>query len=185
MSKLFKSFQLGFSKLYQVMRVGELLALEWDDVDFENKNIRVSKSYSRRMKETKCTKAGYWRNVPMSSELNELFVSLKANAVDSKVLPNVDGWGTGGQSKFLRRFLVDIGVTSVKFHALRACFATQLLSKGTPSAVVMKICGWRDLKTMDIYIRVAGVDERGATDCLKILPNEVEAMENVVSLFKD
>jgi hypothetical protein len=55
--------------------------------------------------------------------------------------------------------------------------------QGTPAAIVMKICGWRDLKTMEFYIRVAGVEEKGATDCLKILPSEAEVMGNVVSLF--
>jgi len=28
----------------------------------------------------------------------------------------------------------------------------------------MKICGWSDLKTMQYYVRLAGVDERVATD---------------------
>lgn len=50
--------------------------------------------------------------------------------------------------------------------------------------LVMKICGWRDLKTMEFYIRVAGVEEKGATDCLKILPSEAEVMGNVVELFQ-
>ncbi len=36
---------------------------------------------------------------------------------------------------------------------------------------------------MEFYIRVAGVEEKGATDCLKILPSEAEVMGNVVSLF--
>ncbi len=71
----------------------------------------------------------------------------------------------------------------IKFHALRACFATQLLAKGTPAAIVMNLCGWKDLKTMEFYVRVAGVEEKGATDCLRILPSEVEVMENIVELF--
>jgi hypothetical protein len=41
----------------------------------------------------------------------------------------------------------------------------------------------RDNKNKEFYIRVAGVDEKGATDCLKILPSEAEVMENVVDLF--
>ena len=48
----------------------------------------------------------------------------------------------------------------------------------------MKICGWRDLKTMEFYIRVAGVDEKGATDCLSILPTKEEYLDNVVGLFE-
>ena len=91
----------------------------------------------------------------MSPELRSLFVSLKGKT----------------------------GPPKIKFHALRVCFAPQLLAKGTPAAIVMKICGWRDLKTMEFYVRVAGVEEKWATDCLKILPSEVEIMGNVASLF--
>lgn len=167
------------------MRAGELYAIEWDDVDFEANIIRVSKSYNKEMDQVKSTKAGYWRNVPMSPELRALFLDLKNKTLDSSfVLPRFTEWDRGEQSKILRGFLIGIGLPSIKFHALRACFATQLLAKGTPAAIVMKICGWRDLKTMEFYIRVAGVEEKGATDCLKILPSEAEVMGNVVELFK-
>jgi integrase len=166
------------------MRNGELYALEWDDVDFENDIVRVSKSYNKRLNEIKSTKAGYWRNVPMSPELKKLFLSLKSSSEGEFVLPRFTDWRRGDQSKILKMFLVGIGLPKIKFHALRACFATQLLAKGIPPAIVMKICGWRDLKTMEFYIRVAGVDEKGATDCLSILPSEAEVMNNVVELFK-
>lgn len=39
--------------------------------------IRVSKSYNKVMGEIKSTKAGYWRNVPMSPELRSLLLDLK------------------------------------------------------------------------------------------------------------
>ncbi len=167
------------------MRAGELYAIDWDDVDFESNIVRVSKSYNKMTDEIKSTKAGYWRNVPMSPELRALFLDLKNKASDSSyVLPRFSEWDRGEQSKVLKGFLSGIGLPSIKFHALRACFATQLLAKGTPAAIVMKICGWRDLKTMEFYIRVAGVEEKGATDCLKILPSEGEVLGNVVELFK-
>jgi len=47
----------------------------------------------------------------------------------------------------------------------------------------MKVCGWQDLKTMQHYIRLAGVDERGATDTLKILPSDEACMGEVVRIF--
>ncbi len=40
------------------MRNGELYALEWSDIDFENSLIRVSKSYNSRLKIVKSMKAG-------------------------------------------------------------------------------------------------------------------------------
>lgn len=171
------------------MRNGELYALEWDDIDFENLIIRVSKSYNSRVNIVKSTKAGYWRNVPISSELRSILVDLKVK-LDTRpeeehkyVLPRSWYWNKGLQARELRTFLKNNKLPSVKFHALRACFATQLLSKNTPPAIVMKICGWKTLKTMEFYVRLAGVNEAGATEVLNILPTEREVMDNVVSLF--
>lgn len=62
------------------------------------------------------------------------------------------------------------GLPSIRFHSLRACFATLLIRDGVAPAIAMKICGWRDLKTMQRYIRLAGIEIEGATDQLKILP---------------
>ena len=171
------------------MRNGELYALEWDDIDFENLLIRVSKSYNSRLNSVKSTKAGYWRNVPISNELKSIFIELKSN-LESRpdneqrfVLPRSWYRDKGLQARELRTFLINNGLPSVKFHALRACFATQLLSKNVPPAIVMKICGWKNLKTMEFYVRLAGVNESGATEVLNILPTEREVMDNVVNLF--
>ena len=171
------------------MRNGELYALEWDDIDFENLLIRVSKSYNSRLNSVKSTKAGYWRNVPISNELKSIFIDLKlkleSRTHDERkfVLPRSWYWDKGLQARELRTFLINNSLPSVKFHALRACFATQLLSKNVPPAIVMKICGWKNLKTMEFYVRLAGVNESGATEVLNILPTEREVMDNVVSLF--
>ena len=88
------------------MRSGELYALEWDDVDFENGIVRVSKSFNKRMNEIKSTKAGYWRNVPLSEELRSLFLSLKSSGEGKFVLPRFRDWQRGDQSKVLKMFLI-------------------------------------------------------------------------------
>ena len=75
-----------------------------------------------------------------------------------------------------------LGLPSIRFHTLRACFATQLIRDSVAPAVVMKICGWKDLKTMQRYIRLAGIEVKGATLGLKLLPERV-VMGRVVSLF--
>ncbi|WP_408098004.1 site-specific integrase [Peredibacter sp. HCB2-198] len=161
-------------------RNGELYALTWDDVDFSSNTIRVSKSYNKRRNETKSTKAGYWRNIPINSDLKTLLLTLQSSGNGRKeVLPRLREWRHGYQAKVLRGFCMNLGITSVKFHDLRACFATQLLQNQIASATVMKICGWQDLDTMARYIRLAGIDETGATDKLKFLP-ERQAMEHVI-----
>ena len=165
------------------MRNGELHALLWSDVDCSGKRITVSKSFNTRMKSVKSTKAGYWRTVPISDELNSLLLELKASSKTLQVLPRFWEWDKGEQARILRAFCTGVGIRPVKFHALRACFATQLLANDIAPARVMKICGWRDLKTMQHYIRLAGIDEQGATQALRILPTDAAVMGEVVKLF--
>ena len=92
-------------------------------------------------------------------------------------------WDKGEQARVLRLFCVGNRLPSVKFHTLRACFATQLITTSIPPSIVMKICGWKDMKTMQRYIRFAGIDEAGATECLRFMPTEEAVMEKVVSLY--
>jgi integrase len=166
------------------MRNGELYALLWSDIDFENLRITVSKSYQTRGRYVKSTKSGKWRTVPISSELLALLTELKVHSENREnVLPRLETWGRGGQAKVLRTFCKGIGIKSVRFHALRACFATQLLAHDIAPARVMKVCGWQDMKTMQHYVRLAGVDERGATEALKILPSDAACMGEVVKIL--
>lgn len=176
-------YSIWATALLTGMRSGELHALLWTDVDLENDRIFLAKSYNPRFKIVKSTKAKYWRNIPISTELKSLLLHLKAEAPEREhVLPRFWQWDRGEQASVLRRFCQEIGLKSVKFHTLRACFATQLLGSGVSSIRVQKICGWKDLKTMERYVRLAGVDERGATENLKILPTDAEVMAQVVNL---
>lgn len=172
------------------MRSGELKALQWKDFDFEKDIIVVSKSFNSRTRSLKCTKAGYWRNVPISKELYQCISELKNNSdcdPESFVLPRHGTWTGGESGKVLRAFLSKLGVERhVVFHTLRACFATHMLALGVDQATVMKIGGWRDIKTFQIYIRLAGIEVKGATDVLQILPQMDSLMktENVINLFE-
>ena len=148
--------------------------------------IRVRKSWNTRFKKAGPTKAGYWRTLPVSSEfywflMNE--VRTDAMSPDDFLFPRFWEWDKGFQAKILRGFCQANRLPSVRFHALRACFATQLIATGIPATVVMKICGWKDMKTMQRYIRLAGIDEAGATEVLRFIPTEEAVMEKVVSLY--
>lgn len=176
-------YPIWVTALLTGMRSGELNALLWTDVDLDNDRIFVTKSYNSRFKIVKGTKAKYWRNVPISTELKGFFLNLKAaNPESEHVLPRFWHWDRGEQASIIRAFCDEIGIKSIKFHTLRACFATQLLGSGVSSIRVQKICGWKDLKTMERYIRLAGVDEKGATENLKILKSDTEVMAEIVNL---
>ena len=83
-------------------------------------------------------------------------VEMKA---EDDLLPHFSDWKPGNQAQLLRGFCQANKLPLVRFHALRACFATQLISAGIP-------------KIMQRYIRMAGIDEAGATEILHFIPTE-------------
>ncbi len=197
-------YEIWALALYTGMRSGELYALQWDAIDFDAKLLYVHRNWKdkvcgRPKDHCSCstpagrasikgcigpTKGRYWRTVPIADDLLDLLKELKAKRGDKvSVLERFQDWTDGSQAQVLRTFCVGIGITSVMFHTLRACFATQLIKDGVPPATVMKICGWKDLKTMMRYIRLAGIEVKGATDVLKLMP-EREVMGNVIKLFR-
>lgn len=166
------------------MRSGVLHALTWDQIDLDKNLIMFDRSYDSNVKMTGPTKGRYWRTIPINESLRRLILDLKSgpkiNALSSAigndgkyVLPRSKDWDNGDQAVALKNFLKSIKLKPIKFHALRACFATQMLANGVPAPVVMKIGGWKKSSTMDIYLRLAGVDTKGATDCLQFVPDEI------------
>lgn len=63
-------------------------------------------------------------------------------------------------------FLAGVGLPQIRFHDLRTTWATIMLSKGVEPIKVMMMGGWKDMKTMQIYVRKAGVSIQGVTDKL-------------------
>lgn len=168
------------------MRSGELHALTWQQIDLEKEIILVDRAYDSNLKETGSTKGRYWRTVPINKSLRNLILELKKEKdlpSSEFVLPRVKDWDNGDQAVPLRTFLKSLNMKTVRFHALRACFATQMLSNGVPAPVVMKIGGWKKTSTMDIYLRLAGVDTKGATSGLQFMPEEIDFKDNVMELL--
>ncbi len=165
------------------MRSGELYALKWSDVDFDNNLIRITKSFSQRLGEIKTTKNSDWRNGHISSDLKDVLIELKNIRGDEEfVLPRLSGWDHGMAGEILRTFLRSFGIEKyVNFHTLRACFATHVLASGAEPTQVMKMGGWADFKTFQIYIRMAGVDVKGVTDNFRVLPKLLDN-ENVLKI---
>jgi integrase len=151
------------------MRNGELYALTWDRVDFVNSTILVNCAWNSKDGFRNATKSGDDRIVGIAPALMPILKELKLQTADAQfVLPRLSGWKEGEQALELRRFLIGLGLPQIRFHDLRATWATLLLSKGVEPLKVMSMGGWKNIKTMMIYVRKAGVDIRGATDCLNL-----------------
>jgi integrase len=162
------------------MRSGELYALTWKSIDIEGGIIFVHRNYVSKERVIGPTKGRYWRTVPISSDLKEFLVRYRSESNSGHwcdklgegnfVFPRFKSWATGHQASEINTFCALAGYEKIGFHTLRSCFATHLLNLSVPSAKVMKICGWKELKTMERYIRLAGIDVKGVTEELKFIP---------------
>jgi integrase len=162
--------------LFTGMRSGELYALKWSDIDLENRIIHVSKSWSSKNGYTS-TKNQKARVLPISNELLQFLKEWKLKSEAKEfVLPHLTEWSRGDAADVTRNFCKSISVTAIKFHDLRATFITNLLTRGESLARVMAIVGHSDIETTNVYLRLAGVDIKGATDKLSYeIPFEQEA----------
>ena len=150
------------------MRSGEMYALKWSDVDLESNTISVTKQWTSK-DGFEPTKTRESRVVPISLELRTFLAELKLKnlSLDSDfVLPHLKEWTNGEQAQVTKEFCRSLGISEIKFHDLRATFITNLLTQGVPLVTVMAIVGHRKISTTDVYLRLAGVNVKGATNQL-------------------
>lgn len=178
-------YEIWATAVFTGMRSGELFALKKNNINIEDRIILVSESWNSS-DGFKSTKSGHDRIVEIAKPLIPIFKELMAADPESPfLLPRLPKWYKGEQARCLRHFLVGIGLPPVRFHDLRATWATMMLAKGVAPAKVMSIGGWRDMETMMIYMRKAGLDIKGATDCLDNVFNPAVSNAQVVSLHRN
>lgn len=167
--------------VYTGMRNGELYALTWDKVDLAKRQIVVDCAWNNKAG-FKSTKSGDDRILEIAPSLVTVLQELKLKTGSSRfVLPRLKEWDAGRQCEKLREFQLGAGLPQTRFHDLRATWCTLMLGRGIEPIKVMKMGGWKDVKTMMHYIRQAGVDIKGITDTLD-LHDPVQRSANVINL---
>ena len=144
-------YPIFFTFLSTGMRRGELLNLEWRDVDFVRKRIKI------RAKEDWQPKTSE-RNIPMNDSL--LKVLKKHREISKGRLVFTNGDGKKIHKNDLRKELMKItercGFSDVtKLHSLRHTFASHLVMSGVDLPTVKKLMGHSDIDTTMIYSHLA------------------------------
>ncbi|NQS89748.1 site-specific integrase [Patescibacteria group bacterium] len=144
-------YQIFFTFLNTGMRRGELLNLEWRDVDLTRKRIKI------RAKEDWQPKTSE-RYIPMNDSLFKVLRKHRESSKGGLVFANGDGKKI--HKNDLRKELMKItekcGFPDVtKLHSLRHTFASHLVMSGVDLPTVKKLMGHSDIDTTMIYSHLA------------------------------
>lgn len=147
--------------LYAGLRLGELCALRWVDIDFESMTLTVDRTVQRmampghRLKtallETDPKSGSSRRTIPMPPELLGALSGLKAGQ------PYVFGGDRSLDPRTMQyrfqKILKAAGVDGRNFHTLRHTFATNCIENGMDVKSLSEILGHSDVRiTLNRYV---------------------------------
>jgi integrase len=143
------------------LRIGELIALKWEHINFNNRSIIICSAFDRQANRIKnYPKSKRYRIVWMNEAVENALLELRAKYSESEyVLMNPSGTGHIYYRNFRERILLkDIEESGVKYfdlHGMRHTYAINFLTnKGDPT-VLQVLLGHESLSTTMKYVTFA------------------------------
>lgn len=140
----------AFWAMYTGMRRGELLALDWKDVDLKARTIRINKSLYHEGNRAKIKKPKTQASIATIPILDRLLEKLEPGK--GPVFPGANGYMTRWEfEKAWEMYCKESGVTATP-HQFRHAYATMLFEAGIPPEEMQILLRHAQISTtMDIY----------------------------------
>lgn len=147
------------------LRLGEICALKWEDIDFNSKVINIRNTVSRILcdngEEAKSkliidsakTEASV-RKIPISSALFPVLVNMQKSAASKFVVSNEKKFVSTRTFEYRYKSLLrKYGIDEINFHALRHTFATRCIEAGVDVKTLSEILGHSNAAiTLNTYV---------------------------------
>ena len=144
------------------LRIGELCALKWTDIDLKKRIIIVNKTLQRvcfkgkksKITITKPKTQNSDREIPISNYLYDFLMSIKPLKRDVYFLTSNDKYTEPrNYRKIYKTLLKKLKITTTSFHALRHTFATRLIENKVDIKTVSELLGHASVNiTISIYV---------------------------------
>lgn len=150
--------------LYTGLRIGEISALEWENIDFEKNIIIVKRTYQRvpisenknksklLLSDVKTTSSN--RVIPMGRGVRKWLIDWKKLKKNQTFIFEINNRPVEPRliSYRFKKMLRDTELENIHFHQLRHTFATRCLEAQENISVISAILGHQSVKTtLDIY----------------------------------
>ena len=166
-------YPLWYTAIASGCRLGELLALHWQDVDFDGATITIAKTLHRvagRVVTGEPKTASGRRSVTLPPEATQVLRQQRgrqvlAGVATDLVFPNGEGKPLHPSTveHALRRECERLGLPPLTPHGLRHLHASLLLAEGVPLPAVSRRLGHADTGvTARVYAHVVRADDEGA-----------------------
>lgn len=148
------------------MRIGEVCALKWEDIDLAKRVVTISKTIERiyiidgdrrhtdLIISTPKTQNSH-REIPLSSELYKILSPLMKVVNRSFYILTNDGRPTEPRTyrNYYNRLLKQLDIPIIKFHGLRHSFATRCIESNCDYKTVSVILGHTNIgTTLNLYV---------------------------------
>ena len=181
-------YELYYLEITTGLRLGEITALTWDDLDIKNKTISVNKQVQRIngkiVVSTPKTDASI-RKISLCDEcLNNLLILRSRQRLNNKIMfPSPVTGGYRDPSAITRRLHAiqrRAGVPKIRFHDLRHSFATLSLEQGMYIKTISHMLGHTDAGfTMNTYMHVTDNMQQTVASAMGNLISEKENEQRV------
>ena len=162
------------------LRIGELCAMQWKDINLESRTITVSKTLQRIFMQdasgktsTKITitppkTRNSVRVIPISSLLYPVLKHVQPKNPDIYLLTGKTTWTEPRTYRdYYNRLLKKLEIPHVNFHGLRHTFATRLIENGADYKTVSELLGHASVNTtMNLYVHPQMEQKRKAVELL-------------------
>ncbi len=158
----FKKLSVFLTLANTGMRLGELINLEWTDVDFERRTITI------KVKDFWEPKNSKPRVIPMTNKLVEVLKDLKKDSRWVFTTRNGRQLNRNHLRERLVKVCMNIGIELANIHTFRHTFASHLIMKGVDLPTIQKLMGHSDIKTTMIYAHLAPEHLKSAIEKLEL-----------------